>query len=37
VDVKTAVLPGQDHFSIVAQLNDPEAELSRMILRQMGL
>ncbi|MDP6830333.1 MAG: alpha/beta hydrolase [Alphaproteobacteria bacterium] len=37
VDVKTAVLPGQDHFSIVAQLNDPQAELSRMILRQMGL
>jgi len=37
VDVKTVVLPGQNHFSIVDQLNDPDAELSRMILRQMGL
>jgi arylformamidase len=30
-------LPGQDHFTIVAQLGDPESALSRAILRQMGI
>ncbi|MDP6345562.1 MAG: alpha/beta hydrolase [Alphaproteobacteria bacterium] len=34
--VATAALAGQDHFSIVAQLNDPEAEVSRHIQAQMG-
>ncbi|MBT3334140.1 MAG: alpha/beta hydrolase [Rhodospirillaceae bacterium] len=37
VDVEVVVLPDQNHFSIVDQLNDPEAALSQMILRQMGL
>lgn len=37
VDVEVAVLPGQNHFTIVDQLTDPEADLSRLILRQMGL
>jgi arylformamidase len=30
-------LPGQDHFSIVAQLEDPKSEVARAILGQMGL
>ncbi len=30
-------MPGIHHFSIVSQLEDPESELSRAILRQMGL
>ncbi|MBT3372787.1 MAG: alpha/beta hydrolase [Rhodospirillaceae bacterium] len=34
--LEVVVLTGQNHFSIVDQLNDPEAELSRLILRQMG-
>ena len=34
--VDVAVLPGQDHFSIVDQLSDPGTELSRLILAQMG-
>ncbi|MDA1099578.1 MAG: alpha/beta hydrolase [Proteobacteria bacterium] len=37
VEVAVAVLPGQNHFTIVDQLNDPEADLSRLILHQMGL
>ncbi len=36
IDVDVVVLPGQNHFSIVDQLSDPEAVLSRLILRQMG-
>ena len=31
------VMTGHDHFSIVDQLGDPESELSRVILAQMGL
>jgi arylformamidase len=30
-------MPGQDHFSIAMQLDDPRSELSQAILRQMGL
>jgi arylformamidase len=30
-------MAGLDHFSIAAQLGDPKSELSRAILRQMGL
>jgi arylformamidase len=30
-------LPGQDHFTIVAQLGDPESALGRAIRRQMGI
>lgn len=30
-------MPGLHHFSIVSQLGDPKAELSRAILAQMGL
>ncbi|MFQ5897066.1 MAG: alpha/beta hydrolase [Candidatus Methylomirabilia bacterium] len=30
-------MPDLHHFSIVAQLNDPASDLSRAILRQMGL
>lgn len=30
-------MPGLHHFSIIAQLVDPASELSRAILRQMGL
>lgn len=37
VDVDVVVLPGQNHFTIVDQLIDPQADLSRLILRQMGL
>ncbi|MBL6951938.1 MAG: alpha/beta hydrolase [Alphaproteobacteria bacterium] len=37
IAVEVAVLPGQDHFTIVDQLADPEADLSRLIQRQMGL
>tara|TARA_B100002003_G_scaffold239984_1_gene259975 strand:+ start:199 stop:1086 length:888 start_codon:yes stop_codon:yes gene_type:complete len=37
VAVEVAVLPGQNHFTIVDQLTNPEADLSRLILRQMGL
>ena len=37
VDVEVVVLPDQNHFSIVDQLNDPTADLSQLILRQMGL
>jgi len=36
IELEVVVLSGQNHFSIVDQLNDPEAELSRLILRQMG-
>jgi arylformamidase len=36
IEVDVVVLPGQNHFSIVDQLSDPEAVLSRLILRQMG-
>jgi arylformamidase len=31
------VMTGHDHFSIVDQLGDPQSELSRAILAQMGL
>lgn len=31
------VMTGHDHFSIVDQLGDPDSELSRAILAQMGL
>jgi arylformamidase len=37
VAVEVVVLPGQNHFSMVDQLIDPQADLSRLILRQMGL
>lgn len=37
IAVEVAVLPGQNHFTIVDQLTDPEADLSRLIQRQMGL
>ena len=30
-------MPGIHHFSVVSQLEDPESELARAILRQMGL
>ena len=30
-------LPRHDHFSIVAELEDPSSTLSRLLLRQMGL
>jgi arylformamidase len=30
-------MPGQDHYSIVTQLEDPASELARAIQRQMGL
>jgi arylformamidase len=30
-------LPGQDHFSIVAQLEDPRSDLTRAIVRHTGL
>lgn len=36
VDVEVAVLEKQNHFTIVEQLSDPDAELSRLILQQMG-
>ncbi len=36
IDVEVKVLAGQNHFTIVEQLGDPEAELSRLILAQMG-
>ena len=34
---KVLVMPGHDHFSIAAQLDDSESELSRTIQHQMGL
>lgn len=37
VAVEVMDMPGLHHFSIIAQLNDPASELSRAILRQMGL
>jgi arylformamidase len=37
LEVEVKVLPGQNHFTIIDQLGDPEAELSRLILAQMGL
>lgn len=36
IAVEVVVLPGQNHFSIAAQLHDPDAALSRLILGQMG-
>jgi hypothetical protein len=30
-------MAGHDHFSIAALLGDPASDLSRAILRQMGL
>jgi len=36
-NVEVVVMPGQNHFSIVDQLSDPDAKLSQLILRQMGL
>ena len=36
IDVEVVVLDGQNHFTIVEQLGDPAAELSRLILEQMG-
>jgi arylformamidase len=30
-------MPGQDHFSIITQLEDPKSELARAIHRQLGL
>lgn len=35
--MEVMAMPGLHHFSIVAQLNDPSSELSRAVLRQMGL
>ncbi|MBC8239841.1 MAG: alpha/beta hydrolase [Alphaproteobacteria bacterium] len=37
INVEVIVIPGQNHFSIVDQLCDPDAKLSQLILRQMGL
>ena len=34
---KVLVMPGHNHFSIAAQLDDSESELSRAIQHQMGL
>ena len=36
IAVEVLVLAGQNHFTIVEQLGDPEAALSRLILDQMG-
>lgn len=35
IDVEVKVLEGQNHFTIVEQLSDPAADLSRLILAQM--
>jgi arylformamidase len=37
VNVTVRIMPEIHHFSIVAQLNDPKSELSRLIQAQMGL
>jgi arylformamidase len=36
IAVEVVVLAGQNHFTIVEQLGDPDAALSRLILDQMG-
>ena len=37
IDVEVIVMPGQNHLTMVDQLSDPDAELSRLIQRQLGL